>query len=64
MYVPEVSSMFPHVDIKRVFPFGNISTLSAHKVLVICVSQHMFGEVGHIAAPKVTQTTLVRLLTY
>lgn len=56
--------MFPHVDIKRVFPFGNISTLSAHVVLVICVSQHMFGEVGHIAAPKATQTTLVRLLTY
>lgn len=24
----------------------------------------MFGEVGDIAAPKVTHTTLVRLLTY
>lgn len=24
----------------------------------------MFGEVGNVAAPKVTHTTLVRLLTY
>lgn len=64
IYVPEVSSMFPHVDIERVFPFCNISTLGAHKVLVVCVSQHVFGEVGHIAAPEVTQTALVRLLTY
>lgn len=56
--------MFPHVDIERVLPFCNISTLVAHKVLVICVSQHVFGEVGRIAAPEVTQTALVRLLTY
>lgn len=56
--------MFPHVDIERVLPFCNISTLSAHKVLVICVSQHVFGEVGNVAAPEVTQIALVRLLTY
>lgn len=62
IYVPEVSSMFPHVDIERVLPFCNIPTLGAHKVLVTCVSQHVFGEVGHIAAPEVTQTALVRLL--
>lgn len=55
--------MFPHMDIQIVLPFRDVSTFSAHKVLVIRVSQHMFGEVGLISAPEVTQATLVGLLT-
>lgn len=56
--------MFPHVDIQIVLPFSDVSTFSAHKVLVVGVSEHMFREVGLISAPEVTQATLVGLLTY
>lgn len=55
--------MFPHMDIQIVFPFRDVSTFSAHKVLVVGVSEHMLREVGLIAAPEVTQATLVGLLT-
>lgn len=56
--------MFPHMDIKIVFPFSHVSTISAHKVLVFGVSEHMFREVGLISAPEVTYATLVGLLAY
>lgn len=33
--LPEVSSMFPHVNIQIVLPFGDVSTFSTHEVLVV-----------------------------
>lgn len=54
--------MFPHVDIKVVLPFGDVSTFGTHEVLVIRVSEHVFREVGLISAPEVTQAALVGLL--
>lgn len=51
------------MDIQIVFPFSDVSTFSAHKVLVVRVSEHMFREVGLISAPEVTQVTLMGLLT-
>lgn len=54
--------MFPHVDIEVVFPFGDISTLGTHVVLVLRVSEHVFREVGLISTPEVTQATFVGLL--
>lgn len=64
MHLPEVASMFPHMDIEGVFPLCHISTLSTHKVLVFRVSEHMFGQVGHIPASVVAHTAFVRLLTF
>ena len=32
---PEVSSMFPHMDVEIVLPFSDVSTFSAHEVLVV-----------------------------
>lgn len=42
MFVPEVSSVLPHMHIKIVFPFGHIATLSTHEIFVLRVSQHVF----------------------
>lgn len=61
---PEVSSMFPHMDIQIVLPFSDVSTFSAHEVLVIRVSEHMLREVGLISAPEITQATFVGLLSF
>lgn len=56
--------MFPHVDSQIVFPFCDVSTFGTHKVFAFRVSEHMFGEVGLISAPEVTQAALVGLLTW
>lgn len=61
--ISEVSRMFPHMDVEIVLPFSDVSTFSAHKVLVVGVSEHMSGEVGLVSAPEITQATLVGLLT-
>lgn len=62
--VPKIASVLAHVDIQVVLPLGDVSTLSAHEVLVIGMGQHVLGQVAHIAAREVTQLTLVRLLSY
>lgn len=33
--VPKVPCMFPHVDVKVVLPFGDVSTFGTHEVLII-----------------------------
>lgn len=60
--LPEVPSMFPHMDVKIVFPFSHVSTFSTHEVLVVRVREHVFGEVRLVSAPEVTQAALVGLL--
>lgn len=62
--VPEVSGVFPHVDVQVVLPFGDVATLGTHEVLVVGVSEQMFGEVRLVSTPEVTQTTLVGLLAF
>ena len=62
--VPKIAGVLAHVDIQVVLPLGDVSTLSAHEVLVIGMGQHVLGQVAHIAAREVTQLTLVRLLSY
>lgn len=34
-HVPHVSCVFPHVDGQVVLPFGDVSTVGAHEVLVV-----------------------------
>lgn len=44
-------------------PLGDVSTLRTHEVLVVRMDEHVFGEVGLVAAPELTQAALVGLLT-
>lgn len=62
-FEPEVSGVFPHVDGEVMLPLGDVSTLCTHEVLVLGVNQHVFGQVGLVSAPELTQAALVRFLT-
>jgi hypothetical protein len=56
--------VFTHVYIQIVLPLCDVAALGTHEVLVVRVCEHVFGEVGLIPAPEVTDAALVRLLTF